>query len=208
MNPSVTDDLYHYTSASVGLDAIVAGMRLRLGLLEDTNDPRESRPRHPSISVDEEMDGDTAQEVWAEADRLLRRRAKLACFTLDYELPANSLDFDVLRGWNHPALWAHYGARHSGVCLKFSRQRLDAAIRTQLSGKGQLFSGEVAYYASHRQGTVLEPLNMSQIKEFGLDAVADHYINRYHHALFFAKHLDLSREYEYRWVLVDEDPLP
>jgi hypothetical protein len=47
--PAETDDLYHYTSASVAIDNILTQTQLRLGLIEATNDPRESRPRYPHI---------------------------------------------------------------------------------------------------------------------------------------------------------------
>jgi hypothetical protein len=39
--PQLTDDLYHYTSAEVGVDSVLSQMRFRMGLIECTNDPRE-----------------------------------------------------------------------------------------------------------------------------------------------------------------------
>jgi hypothetical protein len=205
---SLTNDLYHYTSAAVGLDSIVSGMRLRLGLFEQTNDPREARERRPPFTLSEGVESGGAEQLWAEADHLLRRCTKIACFTVDYELPDTSLDYDALRGWAHPALWAHYGARHSGVCLRFSRSALEKQIQRATSKRGQLFSGAVEYQASPRMLSVMEAIDLEQVREFGMDAVVVSYIERHHRELFFQKHIDWAAEHEYRWVLIDPEPLP
>lgn len=97
--PHLTDDLYHYTSADVGVDAILTQMRLRMGLIESTNDPRESRPHYPALAGGVEAGEPDLRSLWEEGDHLLRRSAKVSCLTLDYELPQEALDSDALRGW-------------------------------------------------------------------------------------------------------------
>ncbi len=104
--PLERDDLYHYTSATVGLDSILAQMQFRLGLLEATNDPRESRPRYPNLSLAHGVARGDPEAVWKEADLYLRRSAKVACFTIDYALPDWALEADRMRGYAHPGLWA------------------------------------------------------------------------------------------------------
>jgi hypothetical protein len=203
----LTDDLYHYTSAEVGVDSVLSQMRFRMGLIEWTNDPRESRPHYPTISG-ADSDGPDLHALWQEADHLLRKSAKVACFTLDYELPREAFDSEVLRGWAHPALWAHYGGRHGGVCLQFSRRALSTRIAEAASDIGRLFEGAVEYVSDPLQDFISESLNLQQILEFGLDAVVERFIERNHRALFFRKHSDWSNEYEYRWVLVEPTPLP
>ncbi len=207
--PVETDDLYHYTSASVAIDIVLAQMQLRLGLLEATNDPRESRPRYPNLSIAHGVPNDDVQEIWKEADDLLRRNAKVACFTRDYDLPEWSLEQRRLRGYAHPALWAHYGGAHSGVCLKFSRRVLGNRMRNLLEDRGLLFEGPVQYSSESWSGRAnAEGFDLEQINEFGLDAVASAFIERHHQELFFHKHDDWSSEHEYRWVLVAPGLVP
>ena len=64
--PVETDDLYHYTSASVALDSVLAQMQFRLGLLEATNDPRGSRPRYPNLSGAHGVPNESTdlQKIW------------------------------------------------------------------------------------------------------------------------------------------------
>jgi hypothetical protein len=204
----LTDDLYHYTSADVGVDSVLRQMQFRFGLIESTNDPRESRPHYPPLSGNPKKEHDDLLPLWMEADNLLRRSAKVGCFTLDYELPDSALNSEMFRGYAHPALWAHYGARHAGVCLRFSRSQLTARIREVVGDRGRLFEGNVEYVGDPWLDVLPETLDLAQIYEFGLDAVVARFIERHHHALFFRKHWDWSGEREYRWVWVDPEPLP
>jgi Protein of unknown function (DUF2971) len=205
----LTDDVYHYTSAEVGIDSVLCQMQFRMGLLESTNDPRESRPHYPPFRYSTDPGDLDLFALWAEADNLLRRQAKVACFTLDYKLPEYFVDADALRGYAHPALWAHYGGRHSGVCLRFSKSRLTARIGEELADRGRLFEGPVTYVGDGLQDlNSPEHLDLQQVCEFGLDAVVANFIERNHQSLFFRKHLDWSNEHEYRWILVEPGPLP
>ncbi len=203
---TLTDDLYHYTSAEVALDSILAQAQFRLGLVEWMNDPREARQRYPSLQQPDGASSDGVEDLWEEADRLMRRATKVACFTLDYELPDSVLDRNALRGYAHPALWAHYGGDHAGVCLRFSRRALADRIEAVLGPRGQLFHGSVEY--TLHPSRISRALDLEQVSEFGLDAVVAEYIRVHHRELYFSKHQDWSGEYEYRWVLVEPGPLP
>jgi hypothetical protein len=206
---TLTDDLYHYTSSSVALDSVVPEMRLRLGLVEFMNDPYESRPRYPNLSMAEgvpELEP-SHEETMKQADRLLRRVAKVACFTQDYELPESALNPLARRGYAHPALWAHYAAEHTGVCLQFNRHALAECMRDQLR-IGSLFDGAVEYRSEMQTIAQAVGLDVEQIHEFGLDVVVTSYVERYHRELFFLKHADWATEEEYRWVFVNQEPLP
>jgi Protein of unknown function (DUF2971) len=206
---TLTDDLYHYTSSSVALDSVLPQMRLRLGLVEFMNDPYESRPRYPNLSLAEGVPelGPSHEETMQQADRLLRRVTKVACFTQDYELPESALNPSALRGYAHPALWAHYAADHTGVCLQFSRHALAERMRDQLR-IGSLFDGAVEYRPEVQGIAQAVGLDVEQIHEFGLDVVVTSYVERYRQELFFLKHADWAAEEEYRWVFVNQEPLP
>ncbi len=201
--PALTDDLYHYTSAEVALDSVMTQRQLRLGLLESTNDPRESRPRYPNLQLADGVLDEAVDSIWHEADRLVRRAAKVACFTLDFELPDSVLDPSALRGYAHPSLWAHYGGGHAGVSLRFSRHALADRIGHTLASRGQLFDGAVGYTTEPFGEVDVTGFDVEQVEEFGLDAIVVRFIERHHRELFFRKHSDWSSEHEYRWVLVE-----
>src|SRR6185312_13416997 len=208
--PNETDDLFHYTSADIGVFNILAEGRLRLGPYESTNDPRESKQRFVSLSVHEDDNDDVLDEfdeITKSADWWLRRFAKVACFTRDFEMPLSALDNTALRGWAHPSLWAHYGGAHSGVSLRFSRTALVGAFDSQLGSRGQAFAGNV-HYPFDAWPSVPWGLDLGQIREFGIDTVLSMYVDHHKEALFFTKHHDWANEAEFRLVLNEPSVLP
>jgi hypothetical protein len=205
----LTDDVYHYTTTDVAVYNILDQSAVRLSPYESTNDPQESRQKLPSLSM---SDGDDAHDgfgaIWKDADWWLRRYVKVACFTEDYELPDNALDADALRGWAHPSLWAHYGGRHGGVCLRFDRTKLVEQFRSQLCSRGQCFHGSVEYPIQRVSALPSESLDVEQVREFGTDAVVSRYIEKHHRELFFTKHHDWANEREFRLILNEPSVLP
>jgi hypothetical protein len=208
LTPRVTNNLYHYTGADVAIYNILNQGALRLSPYEFTNDPEENRPRSPTLSG-EFAAADEPHSIWNEADWWLRRYVKVACFTQDFEIhpPEYATDRDALRGWGHPALWAHYGARHGGVCLRFDRTKIIEQFVSQMEPRGQCFHGPVDY-PGQRFAAPPGNIDIEQAREFGVDAVTFFYIDRYHKELFFTKHPDWANEMEYRLVLNEASLMP
>ena len=211
MHPELTDDVYHYTSVDAALYGILGLGSIRLSPYESTNDPQESRPRLPALSRHETFipgDTDDVTSLWNHADRWLRRSVKLACFTQDYSLPETAIDEDAFRGWAHSSAWAHYGDRHGGVCLRFNRPQLVEQFHTQLGTHGRCLEGAVEYPVQRFSALPTEPLDMGQIQEFGIDAVASLYVEKFHRELYFTKSHDWANESEFRLIFVDQSELP
>jgi len=126
---TLTDHLFHYTNANAAICGILRSGEFRLSPFDGTNDLWESRPLHPTLTIHADAEGiDPDTLLWEEIDKHLRRHAKVGCFTQDWERADYVFDRDALRGWAHLSLWAHYGAAHSGICLRFDRDRLVAAF--------------------------------------------------------------------------------
>lgn len=87
--------LYHMTSSDACLK-ILKGKRLKGSMVEDLNDPFELL----SVSTGEK----TARKLLKFLKSEINNRFCLLSFS------------DT---WQEPLLWAHYGAKHTGVCLGF-----------------------------------------------------------------------------------------
>lgn len=205
----LSNHLFHYTNAEAAIFGILRSGTLRLSPFESTNDLWESRPLYPALEGhSDDRHVEAGMELWNELDRLIRIHAKVACLTQDWELPRSVLNPDALRGWNHLSIWAHYGAKHSGICLQFDRDKLIKAFTaTSIPGTLLRFHGPVVY-RNASAGAPIDGVNLGQIREFGLDAVAINYAETNHDQIFFRKHADWSNETEYRLVLVDQSVLP
>ncbi|QIX27063.1 DUF2971 domain-containing protein [Nocardioides sp. JQ2195] len=202
-----TDDLYHYTSSDAAILGILATQTIRLSPFHSTNDLWESKPLYPNLQGSAEFSPEATMELWEEIDRYIRMHSKVACFTNDWDLPEAVLDRDALRGWSHLSLWAHYGQRHAGVCLRFDRQKLLSAFEAAKRSAVHQFSGDVRY-RTVSLGAGPEGIDLLQVQEFGADAAAFRYSETHHHELFFSKHMDWSNESEFRLVRTDLSPSP
>jgi hypothetical protein len=186
-------------------------MRLRFGSFEAMNDLREARQNVPGFSAHEDdaaslTDGSVALQIMQDMDWYLRRFVKIACFTRGFEPDPQSSDETELRGWAHPALWAHYGAAHSGVCLRFNRPRLIEALSDQLSSSGRSYAGNVLYPRDPLP--VPSTIDAGQIKEFGLDAAVLDYMDQRRSDLLFTKNIDWAPEQEFRLLLIGAELAP
>ncbi|QYJ03246.1 DUF2971 domain-containing protein [Nocardioides panacisoli] len=197
-----TDDLYHYTSSDAAILGILATRTIRLSPFHGTNDLWESRPLYPSLQGESGLSSEATMELWREIDRHIRMHSKVACFTNDWDLPEAVSDRNALRGWSHLSLWAHYGQRHAGLCLRFDRQKLLSAFEAAKCSAVHQFSGDVRY-RTVSLGSGPEAINLRQIQEFGADAAALRYSETHQQDLFFSKHIDWSNESEFRLVRTD-----
>lgn len=202
---SLTSSLYHYTSSDAAILGILANRSIRMSPFQGTNDLWESRPLYPSLegelSCHESAGGDLFS-VWEDVDRYIRGYSKVACFTQDWELPDSVMQPDALRGWAHLSLWAHYGAGHTGVCLRFDRDRLVAAFEDAKGDAVHQFHGPVQYRRAEF-GVGPYGISLEQAEEFGIDAVAIRYAQVHRDRVFFRKHADWASESEFRLVRTD-----
>lgn len=205
---TLTDNLFHYTNADAALFGILSTGSLRLSPFDSTNDLWESRPTHPTLTAHaDDVDLDVGMELWDEIDLHIRRNAKVACLTMDWDLPERVMDRDALRGWGHLSLWAHYGGAHSGVCLRFNKPDLLAGFESGESPRVRSFHGPVQYrHVSLGAGP--HGIDIGQVREFGVDVVAIAHAEANSDAIFLQKHRDWANEAEYRLVRMDESLLP
>lgn len=205
----LSDHLFHYTNPDAALYGILASGTLRLSPFESTNDLWESRPLYPSLTThhDDELKVDAGFGLWNELDASIRLGAKVTSLTQDWDLPESVLNRDALRGWAHLSLWAHYGAGHAGICFRFDRAKLVEAFLATSSADSRHFHGPVTY-VSASMGVGPNAIDVGQVKEFGVDAVATAYAEANKDTIFFRKHSDWANEAEYRLVLMNQSVLP
>lgn len=201
---TLTSDLYHYTSSEAAILGILANRTLRMSSFTGTNDLWESEPQYLAMTGGNasEMSDREFFEVVEDVDRFIRKHSKVACFAQDWQLPDYVMNRDALRGWSHLSLWAHYGARHTGVCFRFDRDRLLEAFGAAQGDAVHQFSGPVRYHHS-AMGVGPYPIDLEQAAEFGLDAVALQYSKVHSDQVYFRKHADWASESEFRLVRTD-----
>lgn len=201
---TVTGHLFHYTNAEAAITGILATGTLRLSPYKLTNDLWESQPHFPMLSTHHDArEFESGFPLWDEIDRQLRLHTKVGCLTQDVSLPPDLFNPDVLRGWAHLSLWAHYGDGHRGVCLRFDRGALIKSFLKHAGPAAMAFHGPVGYLRG-QDGPPTQGVDVGQVAEFGADAVALAYAEVNKDALFFRKHIDWDSEAEYRLILLNQ----
>ncbi|WP_329130375.1 DUF2971 domain-containing protein [Streptomyces sp. NBC_00670] len=201
---TVTGQLFHYTSTTAAVTGILATGTLRLSPYKSTNDLWESQPHYPTLSAHHDDEGlDAGFSLWDEIDRQLRLHAKVGCLTQDVALPSDVFNPDALRGWAHLSQWAHYGAGHTGVCLRFDWDKLVESFLEHAGPASFAFHGPVRYLSS-QDSPPTRGVDVGQVAEFGADAVALAYAEANKDSLFFRKHIDWDSEAEYRLILLNQ----
>ena len=197
--------LYHYTSAETARGFILKNGTLKLGTYTTTNDPKEARDWQFSLWTAGSRD--LGSYAFAETSKrfsdLLKRKAKLACFSTDTNPLTGDPIKDILnRGFAKPRMWAQYGVNHTGVCLVFRKSALLSAVRSGLKTT-MLFAGPVAY----RNRLILGKLgpgdftiDIDLYESLGPTAYARSHLQVHHHTLFFEKLQDWRDEAEWRIV--------
>ncbi|QGQ25616.1 DUF2971 domain-containing protein [Gimesia benthica] len=207
--------VYHYTSRDTALEHILTGASIRLGLLRNTNDPRENRTWSFGISATNPPDppksnpecqewlGETRQTL-ERAQEIIQEKCKLFCVTMDdpsYSAFADGLT-DAKRGFGHSRMWAQYGDSHKGICLIFRKVNLDEAINNAFATTHTIYKGPVEYSDNVGQQLMAYALRQEDIDHHGVENCLVTQRERYHKTFFFSKALDWQQEFEYRWIAI------
>lgn len=209
---TLTNSLFHYTAPETAIFGILTSATLRLSPFDSTNDLWESRPSYVHFQSHEDQAADGGDRtdfmpLWSDIDNRIRRNSKVACLTQDFSLPSYVMNPNSLRGWNHLSMWAHYGAGHRGICLRFDKEMLVAELEKSASAEARVLHGPVVYRSASTSPTA-DAIDIGQLREFGIDAVAQVHALKNREALFLRKHRDWSSELEYRLVRTDRSALP
>lgn len=195
--------LYHYTSAEVLLRHILPEKKLRFSPLRYMNDPRESKDWSFTLVCPSEIpENEQFIDIRKQATMIAKSSYKILCFTQDdLHIINDPIDYNFLRGYGHPRMWAQYAKNHTGACIIFDKERLNYSISQDLTRKGKLYSGPVIYnnFCEKDEIHAFE-LNFDEIRKKSLNSAIDKHIEQHHQRLYFSKASDWSGEIEYRWL--------
>jgi hypothetical protein len=174
------------------VEFILHDMTLRLGPVNDTNDPAEDGPPTPVTGVGLGVQQEMAHRLF-ELDKLKRGR-QLACFSRDRNAPYNGPDPISSRGYGRDRMWAQYADNHRGVCLFFDREVFEIEFKKQLQDKGFAMAMPVEYN------------DVPSVIPCSIHVPIEQVITKNARERFFTKRKDWESEQEYRFLFVPKDP--
>jgi hypothetical protein len=168
-----------------------------------TNGPKETKEWEFSFRIRSAEVKTSNTRNYSEAIRIkFQEMCKVICFTKDGILDCKSNNIKALnRGYSHPRMWAQYAGNHSGVCMVFSKYKLNKKTHNELGVFGHIYQGSVKY--CNRVGNIEAfTLDYESLEELGINTFVNNYFKRHYKTLLFEKLSDWKSEFEYRWILI------
>jgi len=205
-DPAVSPDLlFHYTRGNTAVEHILGKRKLRLSPMGLTNDPLEFKDwSFVLVGSGLPPNGIDSKHFQSEFElnKVIKERAKLACFTADSEQITSAPNEVLRRGFARSRMWGQYGEENRGVCLVFSktgfRQQFSALKKVE---EDRVYEGPVCYKDFSREAIGARTLNGDKLKEMPIGEYVVGHLDEHYKELFLEKAQDYRDENEYRFIL-------
>jgi hypothetical protein len=189
--------IYHYTRFSTAVEKIIPKRRLLLSNLANSNDPREYKKFIFAASY---WPTDTVYDPKNQDDintKILIDDCKFISFSAFYN--------DYL-GFEYSNMWAHYGEKHKGICLRINKEKF--AAENELTIKKGSFKSVSYFKLDISKGFPHHEVQypQSQSQEVFKKYLRNEFRNEYMDFLYFMKREEWFSEHEIRLVIFSEDP--
>ena len=185
--------LFHYTAYSSALN-ILLSQRLRLGSLENMNDPLEFEDHHgqPVMYQGERFEKEYEETAldYEGAVSEKERSVRFASFSMDRYPCCNNFS----KGWARSRMWAQYADNHKGVCLVFNKANLIKAFESSFKNVASRTNCREINYTN-----ILQPLG-DALSRPCKSLLAEDKIE-----FLFQKCEDFRDEQEFRLLLISTD---
>lgn len=197
----------HFTSIETALLKILPNNRLMLSKICNVNDPYENIMTWiDSMGYGHEIKYDAPAKL--EQIRILVGNHIKMLSTCEF-MESNSSDRDLENYYyGNSAMWAHYGNKHTGICLIFNKEKLGRIINN-IPHKDKVLERGVKYTSWRsigNPGVTIEHHFLDECCE-DLDKLFNAInCNSLLENYFFSKSLCWEHEKEYRWLIFTESP--
>ena len=218
----IPNEVFHYTTNCKALKILIS-KQLRLGQLEFTNDPKESKLWVGSLEILGIIDQNTGKilvEVQHEINRIKSKEWKVLCVSKNHpeidKIPLTDREIKkhyfplFMSGDCLPRMWASYASennKHTGVCIKLRRDKLDQKIIKKFKNGYKVFRGNIEYDDEKFFKPPKWQFEVSQESSERKQKIRNHLFEHYRH-YFLLKSQDWETENEFRWLIHSEEEYP
>jgi len=193
------DTVYHYTTSENALLYILKEMKLRLSPRANSLDPIENTKEFISYSDDHDSD---LIEIGRRISAELKNAKQLSfCKNKPNDLMAGIptvYPFEKY-GFAKPRMWDNYGDKYKGVCMAFSKSKLQKVIKNTMLFDND--NGDVEYLNYNEFSIKHQSIVWKGTEIY----TYEHYIKHFKKRLFY-KHEDYIMENEYRICSLSNEP--
>lgn len=180
--------IYHFTRSATALIYILPNLSLKLSNYLNSNDPKENKT-FGFWSIFENCNDSNIKQIRSSLEHFMRINCKHLCFSMDYKDQKSDI---WINGFDHPAMWAHYGENSKGICLALHKE-------TFLRENPNLISKKVKYKTFFRFPQINE--NEWAIKK---DDYLKEFLTKNFKHIFFRKHKHWGVEHEFKVIEIGQ----
>jgi len=191
--------LGHFTNLR-SLELIIERMRMKFGVLSNTNDPFENKNLLFKVAITNKN-----LRLVTTTDRLLKNNVKdnfkLICMTLTN----NSEQI-----YEKPRMWEQYADNHRGCCLIFNKDKLDQQFK-KIKSSNELYANRRVYYTLEKNREKIRKMIFDEDIESRLyqngfkQQIISDYIWENREVFLFSKMEDWISEKEYRYLIYSQN---
>ena len=182
--------LYHYCSLQTAVEYILPSMKLKLGPIINTNDPRENKDLVFAASYNWDQNINNHDLNVKRFCNILRDDCKLICFSTNKEL----------FGWELSRMWAMYGNKHKGICLEIDKEQF--INENPFLKKDRVKFQNINYVDSIPKKFIGHPeIDYTELKQYGETIyLRKRFRQRYFSELYLTKTKEWKSEQEFRLI--------
>jgi len=198
------DSVFHYCKLNVGLENILYDGIFKLFPLGETNDPWEYKEKNFGFIGSYTPDNNDAEESKKmnskkkDLNDFMRIHARFSSFCCNPISIPNQPINDHLYSFTKSRMWSQYGENHRGLCLSFSRRKLENYIISKYSEKRYII-GNINYKIKNDYKKFIIDLDKNEDMLDYLHKNKDH--------LLLRKNSDYISEDEYRIIVFSSKPV-
>lgn len=219
------DIVYHYTDATTALEHILPEEKLKLSLLDKSNDPMEYKNFGFGAAYWTRNDKNIEEKVfkaWNEIQKRTGEKLRFVSFcrnekikkeaqksyskTFSSHYNGSQRIIDNL-GCTNSRMWSQYGEGNQGICLAFSIGELEEEIKRKVEKSNAEDCFHHSNTMSYKELPIFDAriltMDGDKIQKEGIENYLQGFIDKNWETLFFTKHRDYRDENEHRIVLYD-----
>lgn len=194
------DALFHYTTQARAFGEILSKKLFKLSTFDKTNDPKEYKDQSFGTEFHFGNDNDLKlkQEVQPKINSIRKHNLKSLYLCSNKDIKnTNQI------GCNKPRMWYDYGENHYGVCLVFSKHKLENYIQSKFKDKNYK-CGYVKYTQYSNQIIKAYQIDINRLKQMNdSQSYSKYHVEKYIDFFGFEKNVDYRDESEYRVIIFD-----
>lgn len=193
------------------LEKILLEKKFKLSIFSETNDPMEYKDFIFNVGWHFRNDNNDYEDITNPNSKISKANAyinsilkhKIRVMFLCSNRNHNKRNILKPNGWKKSRMWSQYGDNHNGICLVFSKNKLENYVKKIIKNEYYKF-GFIDYTEQESINRAAINIDYAKLVKMDFESYSLDHVFKYIEDFFFRKNIDYRDESEYRVIIYDE----